>query len=44
MGEKSKIDGIVSIVIGLGVKMDIELNNRKAKSVYDREGRGLRIL
>lgn len=44
VGEKSKIDGIVSIVIGLGVKMDIELNNRKAKSVYDREGRGLRIL
>jgi len=44
VGEKSKIDGIVSIVIGLGVKMDIGLNNRKAKSVYDREGRGLRIL
>lgn len=42
--EKGKIDGIIAIVIGLGVKIDLELKNRKEKSVYTKEGRGLRTL
>lgn len=42
--EKGKIDGVIAIIIGLGVKVDHELSAKKQKSVYDREGRGLRIL